>query len=80
MSEYWEGLQEDIKETKAAIEDLNKHIEKIYHLQQTTPQEHVEKHEELQQIEYKLEDQLAFYELKLQDLTREECMYEYFCS
>ena len=80
MSEYWESLQEDIKETKAAVEDLNKHLEKIRRLKRATPQEHVEKHEELKQIIQELEDHLEYYELKLQDLTREECMYEYFCS
>lgn len=80
MSNYWECLQKDIKETKAAVEDLNKHLEKIYHLQKITPQEHAEKHEELKQIIQELEDHLEYYELKLQDLTREECMYEYFCS
>lgn len=80
MSEYWECLQKDIKETKAAVEDLNKHLEKIYHLQKITPQEHVEKQEELKQIERELSNDLDYYELKLQDLTKEECMYEYFCS
>lgn len=80
MSEYWECLQKDIKETKAAVEDLNKHLEKIYHLQKITPQEHAEKHEELKQIERELSNDLDYYELKLQDLTKEECMYEYFCS
>lgn len=80
MSEYWESLQKDIKETKAAVEDLNKHLEKIRRLKRATPQEHVEKHEELIQIERELSNDLDYYELKLQDLTKEECMYEYFCS
>lgn len=80
MCEYYEKLQKDIKETKAAVEDLNKHLEKIHHLQKITPQEHVEKHAELKQIESELSNDLDYYELKLEDLTREECMYEYFCS
>lgn len=80
MNEYWGKLQEDIKETKAAVEDLNKHLEKIHNLQKTTPQEHVEKHAELKQIELEISNNLDYYELALEDLTREECMYEYFCS
>ena len=80
MNEYWEKLQKDIKETKAAIEDLSKHLEKIHHLQKITPQEHVEKHDELKQIERELSNDLDYYELALEDLTREECMYEYYCS
>mgnify|MGYP004536601571 FL=1 len=80
MNEYWECLQEDIKETKAAVEDLNKHLEKIRRLKRATPQGHVEKHEELKQIERELSNDLDYYELKLQDLTKEECMYEYYCS
>lgn len=80
MNEYWGKLQEDIKETKAAVEDLNKHLEKIHHLQKITPQEHVEKHAELKQIEWELSNYLDYYKLALEDFTREECMYEYFCS
>lgn len=80
MNKYWENLQEDIKETKESIEDINKHLDKIHHLQKITPQEHVEKHEELKQIELELSNDLDYYELKLQDLTKEECTYEYYCS
>lgn len=80
MCEYYESLQENIKETKEAIESLNKYYEKIRRLQKTTPQEHVEKHDELKQIERELSNALDYYELALEDLTREECMYEYFCS
>lgn len=80
MCEYYEKLQEDIKETKEAIESLNKYHEKIRRLQKTTPQEHVEKHAELKQIELEISNDLDYYELALEDLTREECMYEYFCS
>lgn len=80
MSEYWDALQDDIKETKAAVEDLNKHLEKIYHLQKIVPQERAERHEELKQIVQELEDHLEYYELKLQDLIKEESIYEYYCS
>ena len=80
MYEYWERLQKDIKETKAAVENLSKHLDKIHHLQKITPQEHVENHAELKQIELEISNNLDYYELALEDLTREECMYEYYCS
>ena len=65
MNEYWERLQEDIKETKAAVEDLSKHLEKIHNLQKITPQEHMEKHAELKQIELEISNNLDYYELAL---------------
>lgn len=80
MYEYWERLQEKIKETKEAIESLSQYHKKIRRLQKTTPQEHVEKQENLKQIELEISNNLEHYELALEDLTREECMYEYFCS
>lgn len=80
MNEYWERLQEDILETKEAIESLTKYAEKLQHLRKTTPQEHVEKHEELKQVALEVSNDLEYYELKLQDLTKEECLYEYYCS